>query len=237
MSTVDSGGSTDELCRTPLMAAVERGDEDEAFRLTSAGADINTRDNKGVPVIIKAAEGGSVKMITILAIGQDTPVELDARDTTGRNAVMAAAQHGNFKALVALKGRGASLAEVDVNGNTALHYAAGRTNGELALEYLAQETDLLKAQNTDGQTPLMTAVRSKNPENVRELVRLGADVSIRDNNGRSAADAASEETRGKFRDQMLRLLGAEPPLAVTMAEPAVTTVKPKAAAGLPKIKL
>ena len=78
----------------------------------------------------------------------------------------------------------------DVCGNTAIH-AASVTGNVIGLRMLLGDPRLtcVDTRNEDGQTPLMTAVRSSVIDSVRELVER-ADLETRDGEGRSLEEVA-----------------------------------------------
>src|SRR5262249_46108381 len=75
LNAADVINSFDELARTPLICAVEKGHVDVARDLLRALADVNARDhaNDGHTAIGLAAREGSVEMVrTLLAAGADS---------------------------------------------------------------------------------------------------------------------------------------------------------------------
>lgn len=77
----------------------------------------------------------------------------------------------------------------DSEGMTPLHYAADRGNAEI-LDILITYGADANSQDNEGQTPLMLAVMCENEDIVRSLLQkeVGADVTIRNNDGESAID-------------------------------------------------
>ncbi|XP_060051703.1 ankyrin repeat domain-containing protein 7 isoform X2 [Erinaceus europaeus] len=73
----------------------------------------------------------------------------------------------------------------DLDGNTALHFAACGQSVSL-VEKLLEHKANLEAQNKDGCTPLLLAVTKSNTEMVEFLLKRGADVNASDKNQRTA---------------------------------------------------
>ena len=174
--------------RTPLMAAVRRGDVETAAFLIDAGAKTSLR--YGPDTLIDMAErcDDPAPMLHLLLskLGKKklTEVFLDAaRDA--RPAVVATA--------VKL---GADVNASDPSGNTALILAAQNTarpeNAERVLRLLLHKVADIDAENDMRETAL-TAAMMRNPvpaETVRLLVEAGADITRGTLAGVTAYEAA-----------------------------------------------
>ena len=75
------------------------------------------------------------------------------------------------------------------NGETPLHWMATLGNHQ-AIKILMDSGAEINEQDVDGLTPMHAAVLSRQLTAVIELRILGADPSIKDNQGRSALDLA-----------------------------------------------
>ena len=86
------------------------------------------------------------------------------------------------------------LEDRDLQGNSALHYAAKEGAEFVANVLLALDRQgvLLNAVNTQGQTPLMLAASQGSRRIVRNLLLRGADSDLRDGNGKTAVELARE---------------------------------------------
>ncbi|CAJ1345833.1 unnamed protein product [Effrenium voratum] len=97
---------------------------------------------------------------------------VDARDP---GSVLHAAQHSRADVIRTRCSEMSPDAEVDRNGLTALHYAAGR--GDLQICRLLLELGAgVDTRNKDLRTPLMWAARNGHVEACEELVRRKADI-------------------------------------------------------------
>jgi ankyrin repeat protein len=93
--------------------------------------------------------------------------------------------------------RGGRAALADKRGYTALHWAVAQPSADSTSQLNCVRTLIdagadANARNEDGITPLMNAAWFGCRDSVKELLRRGADSSVRDTKGRSARDLASE---------------------------------------------
>jgi uncharacterized protein len=181
------------LASTGLAAADVRQDffraiavDDVASMRTAMlrGASANTRDGGGAPAVVVAAREKAWNALRALAELRGT--ELEVADRLGSTALMYAALHGELPAVQFLVARGA---EVNRQGWTALHYAAA--NGHVdVVRYLIERHAYLDAESPNRTTPLMMAARQGRPTTVDLLLAEGADPTIRNEAGFTAADYA-----------------------------------------------
>lgn len=77
---------------------------------------------------------------------------------------------------------------VDGDGANILHYAAKSANAPVRkIQMLLSNEFNINAQDRKRMTPLHYAYRFRNHPAIEELVRLGADQNIQDENGRTPA--------------------------------------------------
>ncbi|CAE7333258.1 unnamed protein product [Symbiodinium natans] len=88
--------------RTPLFAAVLRGDKEAVALLLDAGADVNASDNAGFRALIWAAEFG---YLDILALMVERGGDLRSTDGQGRTALDRAADRGKSDVVAWIRGR------------------------------------------------------------------------------------------------------------------------------------
>jgi ankyrin repeat protein len=108
---------------------------------------------------------------------------LNERSRKGATALMVAAERGSADQVAALLGKGLDPCAVDLDGRTALHYAA--VDGITDDRGVQKATDLLRAganlelADNAGETPLMVAVARRNYRIVDLLIEKGADQTRR----------------------------------------------------------
>jgi uncharacterized protein len=99
---------------------------------------------------------------------------------------MYAALHGSVETAELLMEKGA---QVNRTGWTPLHYAATGGN-EQVVRLLLEKYAYIDAESPNGTTPLMLAARQKHGSVARTLTEAGADPTVRNQAGLSAADYA-----------------------------------------------
>ena len=165
------------------------------------GADPNARGQWGRTPLMFANTATKVKLL--VANGADA----DAKDDEGGTALISAASRGEAGVVSALLDSGANVNATNSKGSNALlsslddeNYAHGedrKTLPDRRLEaarriILAKSVDV-NAQNSDGESPLMRAVRLQNVEIIKTLLAKGADPNRSDLFGDTAVTLAYEK--------------------------------------------
>lgn len=89
----------------------------------------------------------------------------------------------------------------DSKGNTVLHLVAGSdkaVTGAIIKPLVDANKEMLDAQNKEGKTPLMLGCEHFCFGVVETLMRLNADIKIKDTSGKTAYDYAGEVMREKL---------------------------------------
>lgn len=162
--------------------AIGRDDAARVETLILRGISTNSEDPKLGPAIVHAAQQKAHAAMKALLLSPATKV--DARNAAGETALMYAALQGELETVKLLLAHGA---EVNQQGWTALHYAA--SGGQLSVvQLLLEHHAYIDAASPNGTTPLMMAARQQRPTVARYLVEQGADPTLVNESGWTAAD-------------------------------------------------
>ncbi|KAK1701949.1 hypothetical protein BDP67DRAFT_453807 [Colletotrichum lupini] len=211
---IDSGhdvNMTDIHGITPLMYAAAVNQDESVTLLIEAGACINAGDKKyGRTFLHYAAVRGHWKLILRFLVRLEGFADNWIVEGWAESAVLLYHVEypnlGNlemrevFLGQLLMKCRTANLTFDDVTSgikdNCLLHYNTGITDFEALME---QGYRLFNHMNSKGQTPLMVAAELGEPDLVRKLVEVGADVNLKDLHHRTALHFAlgrMEKSRG-----------------------------------------
>lgn len=188
----------------PLGLAVARGDLDQLERHMYWGTDMETPDRDGRRPLHVAAQRGNVVLVRKLL---DHGVQIEAPDAGGRSALQLAILAGRTQAADLLLARGATL---DADALLLAAARAGNPDRDVVRYLVAHGADT-EARGTDGDTPLLLAVRGGHMRLARHLVDAGAEVNVRDAGGMSALTLARRAASTEMAS-MLERYGARPDL-------------------------
>ena len=162
-----------------LILAVVNDRVAELRALLARGADPNSVDPGGDPLLVIAARNGNAATVDVLLAAKAKP---NAANAHGDTALMVAALKGNLDIARRLRTAGAAL---DPPGWTPLIYAA--TGGHTALVgYLLDQGANINAASPNGTTALMMAIREHHIDVAEQLIARGADVNKRNDAGMTA---------------------------------------------------
>ena len=184
-------GSYDDFFR-----ALIRDDGPAAVKLIDRGFDANARYEDGQPGLIVALRAQSDDAALVLA--RDPRVDPNARNDAGETPVLWAALRNQLLTLQALAARGGAL---QPEGWTPLHYAASGNAPEVARWLLGQGV-IVDARAPNGRTPLMQAVRFASEEIVDMLLAAGADPTLTERDGSTAAEGARRVGRDRLANRL-----------------------------------
>ena len=216
VNAVDAQGNT------PLHNLVLYDSVDMGELLLAAGADKEARNRDGRTVLHEAVRRGLVKAGTWLLQKGANP---STRDNQGRTPLFDAVQAPSPAFVQVLLQAGAAVNARDDSGSTVLHLSAslppamtaqllaagadpfaenasGVTPAVVALKASPDvwrvffNAKTVNAQNNQGNTALHLAAQSGvSPAAVQYLISLGADLRIRDKDGKTAGDLAAAAGR------------------------------------------
>lgn len=153
-------------------------------------------------LFFKYALEGNKKMLKAIYTSEGEPVDLNAKDLDGNNALMFALKSGRRDAIKYLLEIGIDVNYVNELGFSPLHFAVRKNNlGLVAL--LVDSGANVNIEGKNGETPLFDAVFENNGEMVFALVANGANVDARTKDGQTSLMRASEN---KSRQSAFRAL-------------------------------
>lgn len=175
-----------------FFVAILRDDGDAIAGLLRRGFDPNTRDPKGQIGLTIALQNGANK--AFFALLASRRVNVEARNAQDESPLMMAAIKGNLEAVKALLARDA---DVNKTGWAPLHYAAsaGSQQHAMVIALLLENHAYIDAASPNGTTPLMMAAQYGSGEAVQLLLNEGADPTLKNQLGLTAADFAMRVSR------------------------------------------
>lgn len=175
-----------------FFVAILRDDGDAITALLRRGFDPNTRDPKGQVGLTIALQNGSDKAFAALLAARQ--VDVEARNKQDESPLMMAALKGNLPAVKALIARDA---DVNKPGWAPLHYAAsaGSARHTEIIALLLENSAYIDAASPNGTTPLMMAAQYGSTDSVQLLLNEGADPTLKNQLGLTAADFALRVSR------------------------------------------
>ncbi|XP_059139281.1 putative ankyrin repeat protein RF_0381 [Physella acuta] len=164
---------------TALMLSIRSKKETIAKTLINCKVQLNTRDVKG-ETALHIAVNNNLEDITLHLI--DNGVDVNAKNKDGNTPIFFATRPKILKHLIEGK---TDLNIQNENGETALHRCIARNSEDVAINLIEAGIGV-DIQTNKGLTALMYASYLVRLTMVRLLVSRGADVNIRDLDGRNA---------------------------------------------------
>jgi ankyrin repeat protein len=149
--------------------------------------------------MLAALRGAFDSVLILLKAG----AKLNLKDKEGQTPLMFAVWGSNDSTpgiVRALIKAGARVNDVDKTGQSVLMFAAKYASPDI-LQMLIAARARLDARDKQGQTALMFAIQSSKPqklENVRFLLKSGANVNFKDNEGISPLQLARKLGQGEI---------------------------------------
>ena len=170
---------------TDFFRAVAVDHDVDMRALLQQGMDPNLRDAvANEPALIIALRVNADRVFAVLL--QSPEIDIEVQAVNGDTPLMLASYKGKTDAVRALL---AKKAEPNRPGWTALHYAAA--GGYAAIvALLLDRSAYIDAGSPNQTTPLMMAAKDGHAEVVKLLLEEGADASLRNEAGMTAADFA-----------------------------------------------
>jgi ankyrin repeat protein len=166
--------------------------------LLERGFDPNTINPEGFHGLFLAVKADALQVANVLIQWPKTKVEW--RNSKDESPLMMASLKGHTELVKLLI---AKDADVNKTGWTALHYAASGAKKN-TIEILLEHSAYIDAESPNGSTPLMMAAMYGNADCVRLLLESGADPTLKNHLGLTAAEFAKQAGR----DDSLMMIGA-----------------------------
>jgi ankyrin len=183
--------------QTLLHLAVQANNLSHVALLIDQGADFDKQDAQGKTPLFVAAQHNHRQIVELLMLCDADPdlkiefTEQTPDDVATPEGKKIISQMRAFKIQAPAEG-------------TPLHIAV-TTENYLAVRLLARHVNIDK-QNSKGRTALHEAVRYGKLQNVRELVTRGANITLKDANGKSALDLARQEAHSAIEHLLLQAI-------------------------------
>jgi len=171
-----------------LLAAARAGDVPAVRQVLARGAAPDSRNREGKTALLLACEQGQLALAaTMLEVRAD--VDLAAVNLV--TPLMAASHGGHVELVRRLLAAGARTDPVDRLHKPAIVYAAGQGHAEI-VALLLDHGVAVDGVYANRLTALMWAAGQGHADVVRLLLARGADPSLRDDRGLSAAEIARD---------------------------------------------
>lgn len=186
--------------------AIISDNERAMVNLIFRGFDPNTRDERGRPGLVAALHQGSLGVFDVLL--KSPGIRVNDASQQGETPLMMACIKGHLALARELLRRGA---DVNREGWTPLHYAASAdTPQTLAIiQLLLEENAYIDSESPNGTTPLMLAAQYSSEAVVDWLLKEGADATLRNQRGFTAADFARQVDRQYMVEHLARVIQTE----------------------------
>lgn len=173
---------------TPLHVAASRGQSAVAQLLIDYGADIHgpTAEGEWTPLVFAAYRGHADVANVLIQNGAGvTADEGNPIHYSGQR------KHKDICRMLVEHGAIDDLIDSDDYDVLDLFRAAYSYDSKTVDEILARRSDLVNCKDMHGRTALHEACTQADTKTVRVLLRYGADVTIRDDNGQTSSDRAT----------------------------------------------
>jgi uncharacterized protein len=190
-----------------LLEAAREGRTEEVRELIRAGADVNTATGDGMTPLHWASQHGWAEVVDVLL---ESGAELNASTRLGGyTPMLLASQRGHADVVERLIRAGADPNISNVNGSSALHFAAAGQQEEVVRVLLKHGASPDLRDVAWDQTPLMWAAATGATGVVRILIEAGADPTLTSRiEDLPAMDVADEAARA-LREERIRSSGQD----------------------------
>ncbi len=189
----------------------------EVEGLLKIGADPNSKDTYGKPILVEAVEQGHADVVSLLLKAGADP---NSKDTYGKPILVEAVEQGHADVVSLLLKAGADPNSKDTYGTPALVRASDNGQTEIVSLLLKAKADPNNIEDQYGYTGLWLASSEGQTEIVSLLLKAGADPNSKDTQGKSALIEAVEQGHADVVSLLLKA-GADPNSKDTYGTPAL----------------
>lgn len=185
-----------------LFSAADAGDFPRAKQIIEAGADLNSKNERGLTALHIAAKWndalkdnavtGKYEIAKILI---QKGADVNAVDNERKTPLHWAAEQQNLEFVKLLAVNGAHIHTKDKYGYTPLHFVVGTSwqGAVYVAKFLLENGAIVDSTDNYGNTPLHMSII--NPGAIKLLLRKGADVNAADKNGQTPLHLAARDGR------------------------------------------
>ncbi|XP_048238902.1 E3 ubiquitin-protein ligase MIB2-like [Haliotis rufescens] len=193
--------------RQPVHNAAYMGMTGVLRLLVAKGCDVNSPDRDGDTPIFDAIGKDQYEAVDVLLTS--SKLDLTVANKRGFTPIHTAAFKGSARLAEKILGRNRGLVNLKKeDGFTALHLAAFNDHAEVARILISVGRADLNVQGTKGETPLHLACREAYLSPTQVLVKTGANVNVKDNQGNTPLHVL---LMGNQEGALLRMLVGQPP--------------------------
>ncbi|KAH7643738.1 uncharacterized protein LOC124494328 [Dermatophagoides farinae] len=185
-----------------LQEAAMKNDVTAVKQLIGLDIDLNKKSQLGRSPIHWAIINNNTEIVALLIRAK---CDIEASDKFEMKPILMAAMVGNLEMVKMLIEAGCNCRVMNKKHQTVLHCAVKHDQNEILAFLLDNVTDInINAVNESWQTSLMMACINNNLENVDKLISAGADVNMKDKQGRTVAHWASFKGYHQILDRVLK---------------------------------
>ncbi|XP_038070828.1 fibronectin type 3 and ankyrin repeat domains 1 protein-like [Patiria miniata] len=157
--------------------------------LESGDVWVDVPDTFGLSPLMQASQKGNIEMIeTLMRYAAD----INAINGSGKDSLMLACFAGHLPVVKLLRSYNASYETRDKGGSTAMHWAVDGGNVALIQSMIADGASVNQKGWGSGWTPLLRcAAMAGDPNVARVLINAGAEVNVKDKDGKTPLMIAS----------------------------------------------
>lgn len=179
----------DENKLKPLHYAFQSNDVDVLREFLKRGADLNEKHASNDKNTIWTLSFEGIISFEKLKLFIENGARLnDVNNVRGDTVLMVACNNCELNSVEYLIQKGVDVKIKNNFGQTALHVAAKFSPG--CIKLLVDKGCDINLIDKEGNTPLLIAVYANNIDSTRELIKLGANVGIKNKNGKTAYEEA-----------------------------------------------